>query len=363
MTTFAPYWEYPHLASTDMKREIQIAILAIVTCILAIWGFKFISGKNMFSGDQAYYTIVENAKEINTATPVLINGYQVGTVTAITPLPENVKKIKLSFQVKKDIKLPTHTVVEVRPESPLGGKELELVFDKFCDGNNCAPAGSVLESKQVGLLGALISPEEVKPHIESITSSIDQTIGKLGAEGSDTPLDNTIRDLSTTMDNLAQSTQRFSNLMARSSNDMEKTMANMAVLTEALVNSNAKLSNILNNMGTLTDDLSKVKMSETVGKTNKTIDQATISLQSVESTMTEATKTMKELNGVVAKLSSENGSLGMLMNDKELYDNLKSSTKNMDLLLQDVRLNPRRYLKVFGKKVPEYEVPKEDPGK
>lgn len=346
-----------------MKREIQIAILAIVTCVLAIWGFKFISGNNLFSSDKTYYTIIENGKGINSATPVLISGNVWGSVISIKPVPENIKKTKLGFQVKKEIKLPNNTVVEIKQDGPMGGKELVLVFDKYCDGNNCINEGATLPSKQIGLLGSMITPEEMQPHVESITSSIDKTIGKLGAEGSDTPLDNTIRDLSTTMDNLAISTSRFANLMNKSSSDMEKTMANMAILTEALVSSNAKLSNILNNMDALTSDLSKVKMSETVGKTNKTIDQATISLKSVETTMSEATQTMKDLNKAVAKLSSEDGSLGMLMNDKELYDNLKSSTKNMDLLLQDVRLNPRRYLKVFGKKVPKYEVPKEDPGK
>ena len=91
-----------------MKREIQIAILALITCMISIWGFKFISGKNMFSGDRMFYTIVNNAKDINTATPVLINGYQVGTVNSITPIPEDIRKIKLAFQVKKEILLPDY---------------------------------------------------------------------------------------------------------------------------------------------------------------------------------------------------------------------------------------------------------------
>ncbi len=345
----------------DMKREIQIAILAIVTAILALWGYNFISGKNLLSGDKTYYTTISNAKEINTATPVLINGVQVGTVSSIQPQPDDIRKIDIGFQVRKDIKLPNYTVVEVRPEGPLGGKELELVFDKFCDGSNCAESGSFLSSETIGLLGALLSPEDIQPHIESLTATVDKTIGKLGAEGSDTPLDNTIRDLSTTMDNLALSTSRFSNLMSRSAGDIEKTMANMAILTEALVNNNAQLTSILNNMGTLSSDLSKVSLSETVNKTNTTIDQATNSLQSVEKTMVQATATMTELNKVVAKLGSEDGSLGLLMNDKELYDNLSTSTRNMNLLLQDIRLNPKRYFKVFGKRVPDYTLPEDDP--
>ena len=344
-----------------MKREIQIALLAIITAIIAFWGYNFISGKNLLSGDNTYYTIISNAREINTATPVLINGIQVGTVTSIEHVPEDVSKIKLSFLVKNKIQLPNYTVVNVRPESPLGGKELELVFDKMCNGNNCAAPGSTLNSEMIGLLGAILPPDELEPHIESITQSIDRTFGKLGAEGSDTPVDNTVRNLSVTMDNLAISTSRFANLMTRSSADIEKTMANMAVLTEALVNSNEKLANILNNVGTLTNDLAKVSISETVGKTNTTIDQATNSLQSVEKTMEQATITMTELNQVIAKLSSDEGSLGLLMNDKELYDNLSTSTKNMNLLLQDIRLNPKRYFKVFGKKVPAYVVPEDDP--
>ena len=102
-----------------MKREIKIALLALITIALAIWGYKFISGQNLFSGDKMFYTIIDNAKEINTATPVLINGYQVGTVVSINPEPENVKLIKIGFQVNKDIKLPavsyTHLTLPTTP--------------------------------------------------------------------------------------------------------------------------------------------------------------------------------------------------------------------------------------------------------
>ncbi len=343
-----------------MKREIQIALLGLITLALAIWGFQFISGKNMLSGDKTFYTVVNDAKDINTATAVLINGYQVGTVISINPKPEDVKQIVVGFQVKKEIKLPNTTLVEMRPKGAMGGKEFELVFDKYCDGN-CAQNGAMLQSKTIGLLGALITPEEINPHIESITASIDKTIGKLGKGETDAPLDQTIKDLSITMENLATTTSRFSNLMAKSSKDMEVTLANMAIITDGLVNSNAKISGILNDVSTLTKDLSKVSLSTTVEKTNGTIDQAQISLKSMEATLAETTAVMKDLNSMVDKMNSSDGSLGLLMSDKTLYDNLKSSSKNMDLLLQDVRLNPRRYLKVFGKKVPDYEVPEEDP--
>ena len=79
--------------------------------------------------------------------------------------------------------------------------------------------------------------------------------------------------------------------------------------------------------------------------------------------MNQATATMKDLNNAISKMTSDQGSLGLLMNDKSLYTNLEGTSRNLDLLLQDIRLNPRRYFKLFGKKVPKYEVPEEDPAK
>ena len=213
----------------------------------------------------------------------------------------------------------------------------------------------------VGLVGSIISPEDLDPLIASVTASLESTIGRLGREDSDAALDKTIRNLSVTMENMASSTSKFANLMSRSSNDMEKTMANMAILTDALVNSNAKLSGILNDFAKLTKDLSQVSVSETVSKSNMTIDQAGKSLKALETTMTDANLMVKDLNKLVKNMHEGEGSIGQLLNDKELYTQLSSTTKNMDLLLQDIRLNPRRYFKVFGRKVPDYEFPSDDP--
>ena len=128
-----------------MKKEIKIGLLTIIALFLALWGYNFLTGTNLFSGDRTFYTVVDNAKQINTATKVLINGYQVGSVTSISPDPNDVRIIKIAFQVKKEIELPDYTTVEIRSESPIGGKEIELIFDKFCDGNNCASNGAVFE--------------------------------------------------------------------------------------------------------------------------------------------------------------------------------------------------------------------------
>ena len=343
-----------------MKREIQIAILALVTLASSIWGYNFISGKNLFTGDKTFYAIFDNVKDVNTATPVLINGLQVGSVITISPEPEDISQIKVGFQVKKNIRLPLNTIVELRLSSPLGGKEIELIFKKMCDGSNCAPNKSTLMGRNIGILGSLINPEELDTHVGAITESLGKTLDSLGDPNSDSPVDKAIYNLSLTLENLAKTTKSMEELMSKSSRNLEVSFANMATITNSLVSSNKKLSDILSNVEVMSKDMASVSLSETVGKTNTALDQAQLSLSSLEITMTEATETLKEINNVIQKMDKGEGSISLLLNNPELYNNIESSTKNLDLLLEDLRLNPRRYFKLFGKKVPEYQSPIQD---
>ncbi len=344
-----------------MSKEIKIALLGIVSLALSIWGYQFLSGKNFLSGDQVYYGLYDNVQEVNTATKVQINGLVVGSVITIQPEPQNVRKIRLGFTVNKDIKLPDYTVAELRSAGALGGKVIELVFDKMCDGSNCAENKTLLASETVGLIGSLINPAELDPALSNVNSIIDSTLGRLGSEDSNTAIDVSIRKLSETMANFSSLTERMNGLMVRSSKNIELTMGNLAVLTESLVQSQDKLGRILENVSVATEDFKKIQLSNTVDKTNATIDQANTSLAGVETTMQEANATLKELTQIMAELKEGKGTMGKLLNDESLYNNLSETTREMDLLLQDIRLNPRRYFKVFGKKVPKYELPEDDP--
>jgi len=346
-----------------MKKEIKLALLAIVTIALSIWGYKFLSGKNLLSGDKTYYGLYDNVQDVTTASKVQINGVVVGTVISIEPLPENVRKIKLGFTVDKNIRLPKGVVADLRAESPLGGKVIELIFEKMCtDGSSdCLELGATVESKTTSLVGTLLGDNDLGAQLKNVNTIIDSTLSNIGNPDSQAAIDVSVHELSKSMQNLSSITSRMNNLMINSSKNIEVTMANMAVITESLVQSQSKLNSILNNVSTVTNDLSQVKLSETMKKTNGTIDLAQSSLRGVESTMTEATATMKELKTLVDKLDSGQGTLGKMLNDEALYDNLNETTREMDLLLQDIRLNPRRYFRIFGKKSRDYELPEDDP--
>ena len=344
-----------------MKKEVQIAIFAAITLAVTVWGYKFISGKNMFSGDKTYYAYYDNVQDVNTATPVQINGYEVGTVISINPDPDDIRKMRLGFTVKKSINLPTYAVAELMPASPLGGKVVELRFDKMCDGTNCAENKAVLEGKTVGILNSLIKEDELERTMETVTTAIDSTLGMIGDPESDDAVDVSARNLAVTLENFASISGEFSRLMQNSSRDMEKTLSNMSEITTALVESNDKINTMLDDLSGLTNDLKEVKLSETIDLANNALAQTESSLETAESTMKEANASLEELTALLKKISEGEGSLGKLMNDEELYNNIESTTQNLDLLIQDLRLNPRRYFRLFGKKSKDYEYPVEDP--
>ena len=337
-----------------MKREVLIALFAAITLAITIWGYKFISGKNLFSGNFTYYAYYDDVHDVNTATPVQINGYEVGTVLSISPDPEDISRMRLEFTVKNSIQIPDYTVAKLMPSSALGGKVVELEFDKMCSGDNCAENKSTLKGETVGILGALIKDSELQSSADIITTAIDSTLGSLGNENSQDAIDVSIRNLAVSLENFASLTGKFNNLMANSSRNMEKTIANIEELTGSLIESNSKVDKMLTDLSVVTEDLKEVKLSETVDKANGTLTQTEESLKTVQATMTE----MKE---ILEKISSGEGSMGKLMHDQQLYDNLESTTRNLDLLIQDIRLNPRRYFRLFGKTSKEYEYPDDDP--
>ena len=144
---------------------------------------------------------------------------------------------------------------------------------------------------------------------------------------------------------------------------MTETFSNLATLTNALAESQSEIRGMLGNMETLTDQLIKADISETINKTNEALGGATDMITNLQGTLDQATGSFEKINDLMGKLDSGDGLVPQLLNDQELYDNLTDASKHMSLLLQDMRLNPKRYVKlsVFGRKGNAYTYPDKDP--
>jgi phospholipid/cholesterol/gamma-HCH transport system substrate-binding protein len=346
-----------------MSRELKIGILTFIVLVTMIWGYTFLKGRNLLTAANELHSTYADIEGLNVSSPVLVNGYKIGTVTKIVLNSENVKLMDVFYLIDSDYKIPKTAIANLKSLGVVDGKGIFLDFDKVCNGDDCAKNGDKLEGGSIGLLEAMLGDSDISAYSSELTKSLRSVIANVGKEGEPGSLNESVRQLEQITKNINALTASTNTLVASSSAGIKRTTDNMATITNSLAKSNQKIEGLLANLDKITADLAKSNLSNTVLKTNETLDASKVAITELKSTLETTGKTMSDLSQVLKKLDSGDGSVAKLMNDKKLYQNIESTTKNLDLLLQDLRLNPKRYahFSVFGKKQKEYTLPQNDP--
>jgi phospholipid/cholesterol/gamma-HCH transport system substrate-binding protein len=351
-----------------MRSEVKIGLLTIVALALMIWGFKFLQGENVFDNTKTYFINYEYVDQLTISSPVLINGFQVGSVTDINMDEGNYKNVVVEITVDGKINIPAETEASLESSGIMGGKLIALYFSKSCNGDDCAPSKSFLKGKSKGLLGSMVDDKEIDNYFikiqKSITTLFDSLSARMGTDMTGTSgMDKTIEDLQTTIHNLAEMSAKLNAVLDKSSNSINQTVSNLASLSKTLESNNSKIDNIIGNFETVSQDIKDANIGSTLGKTEKAMDEATIAITEIKGTIENVKQAVERINKVVDEVENGEGSLGKLVYDEALYENLNSTSQNLDRLLQDIRLNPKRYvhISVFGKKQADFTLPDEDP--
>lgn len=346
-----------------MSREIKIGLLTFFVLVTMIWGYTFLKGRNLLTTNTELFTSYSDVTDINVSSPILVNGYKIGTVTKIKLNPSDVKKMDVYYLIDGDYKIPKNAIAKIKSLGFVAGRGIFLEFDKECSGSDCATSGDMLKGEIVGLLGSMIGEDELSKYTSDFSTGAKTIISSIGKEGEPGAINETVRQLEQISKNLNQLTANTNNLVEASSKNIQSTMANMASITGALAKSNQKIQGLLSNLDKITGDIAKSDLGNTVQKTNETLDASKSAIIELKSTLTSAKTTMTDLSQVLDKINQGNGSLSKLFNDRKLYDNIEASTRNLNLLLQDLRLNPKRYahFSIFGKKQKEFILPENDP--
>lgn len=340
-----------------MKKETKIGILAVLALIGFIWGYKFLKGQNLFSNAQVFYATYSNVDNLPTSSPVLINGLQVGMVTRQFLDEKNPDRIIIEFDVLKEIHVPKSTIAVMQTTSFMGGKSINLMFKGVCI-NDCAQSGDTLSSDYAGLLKTMLPPELVKDYVVVLRDNIGGLMDSVGAklQSDDNQAGRTLNDLTETIKNLKSITDKVDFLVDGVARGLIGTSNNLNSISGNLKANNDQISAILSNAEGFTADLKNAEL-------GKTIDGANYALVSLQESLEEVKKAAVSLESIMANINNGNGTMGKLIKDPALYTNLERTSKNLDLLLQDLRLNPKRYVNVsvFGKKQKEYNLPEDDP--
>ena len=300
-------------------KEIKIALVAIVGILLLFFGMNFLKGVRLFASDNTYYISFDNVKGLSGSSPVLDNGYKVGTVKSINYDYNNRGKIIVEVGIDKNIKIPVGTTAQISSDL-LGNVQIDLVMGDGSDGF-VSPEGTINGMINDGALGQLKTMiphvQEMLPKLNAILENVNTLLADPAIHGSLHNVENLTQKLNTTTNELnamiAQIDQQIPGLMG-------------------------KAGSVLDNAN------------NTMGKASTAVDN--LANLDIESSLAELQKTLNNLKTFTDKLNGNKGSLAALLNDRTLYDNLNSTIAHADSLMVNLRENPKRYVhfSVFGKK-------------
>ncbi|MCO6460086.1 MAG: MCE family protein [Saprospiraceae bacterium] len=352
-----------------MKKEVKIGLLALIALAVVIFGLKFLKGQNVFSSKQTFYVDYTDVNKLNVGTPVLIHGFQVGTVVDIFLKPSNPQLVEVELEVRKDIKVPKSTVVEITDVGMMGAKAINMVYEVSAL-NDLAQSGDFLKGRTKGTLASMLGdPSEINKYMTQVQNGVGGVIDTLSvyfknmdhSQGIGLALAN----LQKTIANLQLITNQLNILLAGSNANLQATFANLNGITGNINKKNKEIAELLENINAFSGQLKNSSIDQTIQNGNTAITTLNTRMTELKSTLDGANHAIADLSGILTKVNKGNGTLGKLINDDDLYLNLERTSKQLDLLMQDLRLNPKRYVhvSVFGKKQKDYNIPENDPAK
>ncbi len=308
-----------------ISNEVKVGILAVVAIVALIVGFRFLKAKDIFNRTPKLHAIFKSVGGLEKANFVKINGLTVGSVYAMEPADENVTAVKVTLSITEKVNIPSNSVAYI--EGSLLGSSNVII--ELGDATTNLKDGDVIQTKEeAGLLGNLTS--EAKPLISKVRNAAD-TATLLLSNFNNILNPATQHELQATIANLSRSTAALNALLNSLNQPLSATMENMNAITSNIKNQNKAIEGILNNANTFTNDLKQLQLQRTIDSLNATIS---------------------DLRTTITGISDPNGSLGALMHDRKMYNKLNDVLLSLEILLDDIRVHPKRYvnISVFGKK-------------
>jgi phospholipid/cholesterol/gamma-HCH transport system substrate-binding protein len=315
-----------------VSNETKVGALTAVAITLLILSFNFLKGKTLLKTGNYLYAKYTDTKGVKISNPVYVNGFQVGAVADIENADPNLESIIVSIKLTDSYNIPANSVAVIN-ENPLGTPSIEI---KLGDNKAFLQQGdTLLTAESKGILSGVM--DKLGP----VTKQLEKTISTL---------DTVLRNLNTVFD-------------PQTKNNLQSVIANVNKTTESLVVSSASLQQMLNQQtGSIAQSMNNVnKFTKNLSDNNEKVSQTLTNVTKTSENFAKADlagsvdqlkAAIGNLNKLVEKANSTDGSLGKLINDKTLYNNLNNTIKSANILVDDLRVHPKRYvnISVFGKK-------------
>lgn len=311
-----------------VTREVKTAILVISAILLFIWGYSFLKGRDLFNSYKTFYVVYEDVEGLSPSAPVTINGLVIGKVTSIKFQDNQEGKLLVEMQVNNNdfpISKTSHATLYEPGLGLVGGKQIAIIPDtentKLAEDGDFLLSG--LKPGMLSVVGEKLSPLQTKVEATVVTAdSLLHSINNVFDKQTQVNLRNAINDLSSTMHEFSSASRSLNGIIAGNKAKIDGTLTNLNQTTENLAN--------------ITDSINSANLAQTVRKLENTL---------------------ANVDNILKDVESGKGTIGKMLKDESVYNNLDDASNELKELLADIKNNPKRYVhfSVFGKKGTPYE--------
>jgi phospholipid/cholesterol/gamma-HCH transport system substrate-binding protein len=307
-----------------ISHEVKIGVTAFITILVFIWLYNFLKGKDLFSKSTQYYVVYDKVGGLAESSPVEVNGYKVGVVQSVRFLDPESGRLVVTLTVDKGFKLPRNTVAEITTATLIAGMKIQFIYG---EGPGTYSSGDTIPGRLAESLIAKFENELIplKNKLSDLISVIDSVIGSIN-DIIDPQFKTNLRSGVASLSNTARSIDEA---------ELKATLENINRFTQMLAENSDKLTSTFTSLENIADTLAAADIYNSVNNLKSSLEKAAV---------------------LIENLNNGQGTAGQLMTNDSLYKNLSSSLGSLNLLLLDMKANPKRYVhfSLFGKKnIPE----------
>ena len=302
-------------------KEIKVGFLAVLGIMMSVFSYNYLKGINLFDKNRKFTVKYEKVDGLSVSNPVTMNGFKIGKVQKINFNSKNTRELLVDIIIDNDVIFPKTSLAELYETGLIGGKAIAIIPD-YKNDSTIALDGDYLKGVIKPGLTELVNQilPQVQLQIEAVMKNAEivlQNINTLFDDETKKELKSSIEDFSNLTSSLSETSDEISKLIANNS--------------ENLTNSLSDFRSASNNIKSITDSLNS---------------------DDIKSMTTNLNSLVNNLNSITTSLKNSEGTAGKLINDKSIYDNLENATNQLNRLIEDIKLNPSRYINfsVFGKK-------------
>ena len=309
-----------------ISNEVKVGATALITILVFIWLYNFLKGKDLFSSTASYYAVYDQINGLTETNPVEINGYKAGVVQSINFINDKSGRLLVKLSVNKSFILPENTVAEITTATLIAGMKIRMVFGNgpgvYSNGDTIP--GRLAESILTKFETELVP---IKDKVTGMITILDSVL--LAINNVMTP--EFTRNVRGSMANLNNTTKNIDEILGSKKADLKSILADLSKFSKMLADNSGKLDNTIGNLKTISDTLAAADLYSTIIELKATLEKTAVLMEN---------------------LNKGKGTAGQLFTNDSLYISMTSSIRNLDLLIKDLKANPKRYVhfSLFGKK-------------